>query len=105
MKTARLILLTIVPAFLLAGPGCNTDGMWAERQEVEGPVTDLDSPEGIVLPDIRIADAHEADLVEEVLTHRAMYHRTLRLLHDYYRDRGNDQKRRWAATELKASLR
>ena len=102
MKTAKTVLLIVIPAFALACTACNTDPLWAERQKVDAPLTDRGSPEGIALPDIRIADAHEVDLVEDVLARRAMYYRTLRLLHDYYRDRGNAQKQGWAATELHA---
>jgi hypothetical protein len=101
-RTAQFIVLSLVGWFLVASLGCNTDPVWAERQSAEGPVTDMDSPEGIVLPDIQIVGTQEVDLVEQVLAHRAMYHRTLHLLHDYYRDHGHEHKRRWAETELKA---
>ena len=103
MKSAmRLIVLVSGGLVLAASTGCNTDPLWADGQEPEGPLTALDSPEGVTLPDIKIAANQEVDLVEEVLTYRAMYHRTLRRLHDYYRSRGCEQKRRWAATELAA---
>ncbi|MHC4063358.1 MAG: tetratricopeptide repeat protein [Planctomycetota bacterium] len=105
MKRAREILIAAVLACLVGPAGCKTDALWEERQSAEGPVTDLDSPEGVELPDIQIADAREVDLVEDVLMHRAMYHRHLRLLHDYYRDRGHEQKRLWADTELEAVQR
>jgi len=100
MKLARRILIAALWVGVSGSAGCKTDALWADRQKVDGPVTDRDSPQGIELPDIRIADAREVDLVEEVLTHRAMYHRNLRLLHDYYRDHGCEQKRIWAETEL-----
>jgi len=102
MKTATFVLSILIPVGVLTSTGCNTDPVWAERQRVDGPVTNLATPEGIVLPDIRIADAHEVDLIEQVLANRAMYYRTLRQLHDFYRQHGNAQKQKWAATELAA---
>ena len=101
MKSISLILLLPATAWLLIAAGCNTDTIWADGQRVDGPVTDLDSPEGIELPDIQIAEATEVDLVEQLLMHRAMYHRTLRALHGYYGSRGYEQKRRWAEAELR----
>jgi hypothetical protein len=99
-----LVHITILPALtcLVMSAGCNTDQLWGDRQKVEGPVTELDSPEGIELPDIQIADATEVDLVEDTLMHRAMYHRHLKALHEYYREHGYEQKRRWAEAELRA---
>ncbi len=102
MNTIKAILMIVMPAFALVCAACNTDPLWAEHQKVDAPLTDRGSPSGITLPDIQIADAHEVDLVEDVLARRAMYYRTLRALHDYYRDRGNAQKQTWAATELLA---
>lgn len=102
MTRTRKTLIVAALLSLAGSAGCRTDALWEERQSADGPVTDLDAPEGVELPDIKIAGAREVDLVEEVLTHRAMYHRNLRLLHDYYRDHGYEQKRRWAEAELKA---
>ena len=90
VSTWVLVLLT----------GCNTDPLWEPQQTVEGPTTRIDQPAGIDVPDIRIADAHEVDLVEQVLTYRAQYHRSLKTLHDFYRDRGYETKRIWASREL-----
>ena len=101
MKSIPRILLLPATAWLLIAAGCNTDTMWADGQRPDGPVTDLDSPEGIELPDIQIAEATEVDLVEQLLMHRAMYHRTLRVLHGYYSNHGYEQKRRWAQAELR----
>ena len=96
----RFTTLLLSVAAVAGLGGCNTDGLWSDNQKVEGQMEDADSPEGINLPDIRIAEKREVDLVEEVLSHRAMYHRTLRLLRDYYRKSGYEDKRRWAETEL-----
>ena len=89
-----------VASLMLAIVGCNTDPVWEPEQSVEGPTTRIDRPDGIALQDISIADAKEVDLVEELLTHRAMYHRTLKALHEYYRASGYETKRAWAAKEL-----
>ncbi len=103
MKNATHVIAGALAGLcLVVLAGCNTDPVWAERQAVDGPVTPIDAPEGIVLPDIQVAGAQEVDLVEELLTHRAMYHRMLRQLHDYYESHGREQKRRWAAAELDA---
>ena len=56
------------------------------------------SNEGV---DISVVDAHEVDLVEAVLRHRARYHQNLRRLHDYYLAHGYHDKTGWAAFELK----
>lgn len=101
MNPTRTLTLTLLLAGLAGATGCNTESMVQDRQRVEGPVTDLDDPEGVHVPDIRIAGAGEMDLVEAVLTHRAMYARHLRLLHDYYREHGYEHKRRWAEQELR----
>lgn len=93
VAAAALLVLGAVTA-------CNTDRMWEPRQTVEGPTTRIDQPDRIDLPDILIADAREVDLVEGLLMHRAMYHRSLQALHDYYRDHGFENKRVWASHEL-----
>ncbi|MFQ5490541.1 MAG: tol-pal system YbgF family protein [Phycisphaerae bacterium] len=101
----RAVISTSVVVCLLLGSGCNTASLWADRQKVDGPTVDRYAPQVIDLPDIQLVGAKEVDLVEEVLTHRAMYHRTLRALRDYYAERGYEQKRRWADTELTALLK
>lgn len=94
-------ILPAVGLLLLTG-GCQTDSLWAEGKIQNAPVTRLDDPEGVNIPPIQLADAREVDLVEEVLTHRAIYYRTLRVLRDYYRDHGYEDKRRWAESEIRA---
>ncbi len=98
-KLLRRLATTIACTTL--GIACNTDPLRTDNQRVDGPVTNLDAPEGIEVPDIQIADANEVDLVEQLLMHRAMYHRTLSALHNFYRDRGYEQKRRWAQQEMR----
>ena len=93
---------SLVLVCLFALGGCNTAPMWADGQKVDGPTVNRYGPENIELPDIQIVGTKEVDLVEEVLTHRSMYHRTLRALRDYYAGHGYEQKRRWAAAELTA---
>ena len=79
--------------------GCRTDDLY-QAPAPRGPVTDLDTPDGVRVPDINMTDLKEVDLVEGVLKHRALYRRHLQLLHDFYKDHGFDTKRRWAAYEL-----
>ncbi len=81
--------------------GCNTDPMWEPEQSVDAPTVRIDRPGGVDVPDIQIAGAREVDLVESVLEYRALYHRSLTALRDYYRDHGYESKRVWAVNELK----
>jgi tetratricopeptide (TPR) repeat protein len=91
----------VLAAIVLAAAGCNTDRVWEPRQRVaKPPTTSFTNPDGVEVPDIAIADAREIDLVEEVLMHRAHYHRSLTALRDFYRDRGHSAKRTWADAEL-----
>lgn len=88
------VVLLLLPA------ACNTDPVFDPRQTAEGPTTRIDRPAGVDVPDIQVADADEVDLVEQVLSHRAQYHRALTALHDFYRRRGSETKRTWAEHEL-----
>jgi hypothetical protein len=88
--------------FLVA---CNTDPLWEPRQTIDAATMPIDAPYGMDLPDIKITDAKEVDLVEQLLFHRAMYYRSLGALHDYYVSRGYDNKSRLAAHELKDARR
>ncbi len=67
---------------------------------LDGPVTSLELPEGVKLVDIP-SKANEPDLVERVIYYRAMYARSLRALHDFYRTQGVESKRLWAEDELR----
>lgn len=51
---------------------------------------------------VNIAEAREADLVEEVATSRQAYRRGLELLTHYYSRKGDNQKLGWARKELTA---
>lgn len=98
MLRASIVACVIV---VLAGlAGCKTDILGKGRRAPEGPVAQIGNPPGIELPQIRESDAREVDLVESVLTHRAMYRRYLKQLHDYYDTHGYVTKRDWAAFEL-----
>ncbi|MFH0982418.1 MAG: hypothetical protein V2A79_12885 [Planctomycetota bacterium] len=99
----RLSCVSTAMAFaLLACPcGCRTDPLFEKRQKLDAPVTSLEHPEGVPLPDLEVSDAQEVDLVEVVLTHRANYYRSLKLLRDYYRRHGNIRKQGWAEFEIK----
>ncbi|NLX21046.1 MAG: hypothetical protein GXY55_05150 [Phycisphaerae bacterium] len=94
-----LVWISLLSVVLLAG--CKTDALSSpQRQTEEVPVTSFDSPAGIDVPNIPVADRTEVDLVEELLLHRAMYTRLLEALATYYTERGNDIKAAWARTEL-----
>lgn len=85
--------------------GCNVSPRWARSR---GPVAVYPphltsarlagSQEGV---DISLIDAHEVDLVEAVIRHRARYRENLRWLSDYYLAHGYYDKAGWAAFELK----
>lgn len=80
--------------------GCQTDSLFDTKRKDTGPTTRIDAPAGVDLPNISVVGQREVDLVEEMATHRAMYHRTLTLLRNYYREKGYEQKAKWAEYEL-----
>ncbi len=106
MFQAKRMLMTAavvgVAGFLWGGSaGCKTDSIAGpSRTEPTGPVTSLENPSGVDLPNISVSDRTEVDLVEEMLLHRAMYARYLRVLATYYSEHGYENKANWARTEL-----
>jgi tetratricopeptide (TPR) repeat protein len=93
--TASFLLLS------LGAAGCKTDSLANPRRETsEAPVDSLESPAGIDLPAIPLADRTEIDLVEEMIFHRALYARHLRALVTYYSEHGYENKATWARNEL-----
>jgi tetratricopeptide (TPR) repeat protein len=95
----RSILL--LPMTLVVASGCNIDGLFADHQHRDAPLTSFDRPEGVEIPDIVIIDGSEVDMVEQVLANRAVYKRSLDALRDFYERRGSFNKMQWAETELK----
>jgi hypothetical protein len=97
------ILLVIVSVVLVSG--CETGPFLRDRQAPQGAVTTATAPEGLESSAIgwspSLVEAEEIDLVEEVLDHRALYHRALRQLRDYYEKKGYAVKQSWAEFELK----
>jgi hypothetical protein len=91
------------PCLLLVG--CNVGPAFRDHRVPKGPLTSPTSPAGIdesrLTSDLKIVSAEEVDLVEEVLVHRAKYHRALDQLRDYYHAHGYATKESWAAFELK----
>lgn len=84
--------------------GCKTDGLSDSssiREAENAPVTRLEAPEGIDLPNISTVNRTEVDLVEEMIRHRAMYARHLRVLVRFYSEHGNEEKANWARRELR----
>ncbi|MCA9252301.1 MAG: hypothetical protein R3E58_07585 [Phycisphaerae bacterium] len=99
MSRIKLSVL-LLPVFLVATTGCNIDGLFADRQHRDAPLTSFDRPEGVEIPDIVIIDGSEVDMVEQVLANRAVYKRSLDALRDFYERRGYFNKMQWAETEL-----
>ncbi len=95
--TQCVLLLSVT---LVASSGCNLDGLFADRQHRDAPLTSFDRPEGVEIPDIVIIDGNEVDMVEQVLANRAVYKRSLDALRDFYENRGYINKMQWAETEL-----
>jgi len=93
--------LLVVGCLLFFGLfGCNLPNQSVDRQSAAGTATSRDATAKFDLPDISIVSAEELELVEQVLSHRASYHRKLRQLCDYYGSSGYEFKRRWADFEL-----
>ena len=90
LKCSRL---SVVASVVLIGlSACNQPQKKVDEQVVQAPEADL--------PDMSIIATEEIDLVRDVLSHRAEYHRNLRRLRDYYGTNGFEMKRRWATFEL-----
>jgi tetratricopeptide (TPR) repeat protein len=73
--------------------GCTTDELVGPKP-VEIAATDATEHSGT-------AGRDEGDLVSEMILHRAMYARLLRVLSVYYSEHGYENKAIWARTELK----
>lgn len=108
MRILKSVLMVLPGTLLLGGvvalTGCKTDALHARRAPQGAVMDDPGRPaRGTRLPehvDIQIAEAQEVDLVEALVESRALYHRNLELLRDYYRARGYAMKEKWAAFEL-----
>lgn len=92
------MLLCVLAAASLAG--CQGNKKPQPAPVPEGPVTSLETPEGVTLREIP-AGAGEMDLVERVVYYRSMYARSLRALRDHYRAQGNATRLTWAEEELR----
>lgn len=79
--------------------GCNVSGRRVEYVTSPETTTRLAKTGGGV--DLALAQRHEIDLVESVLEHRSEYQRQLRMLQDYYVEKGFDEKAAWATKELR----
>jgi len=95
----RTAAAALIATCLALTVGCKTDALTA-KPVPEGPVTSLETPAGVKLPQIPLDKANEPDLVERVIYHRAMYARSLRALRDFYAAQGIEAKRLWAEAEL-----
>lgn len=94
----------VLCAASIAAAHCRSGGASHHGGAALGPVTSIDDPVGVpasaLVDDLSVVGSEEVDLVEQVLTHRANYHRTLTMLRDYYRDHGHETKLAWAEFEL-----
>ncbi|MHC4442709.1 MAG: tetratricopeptide repeat protein [Planctomycetota bacterium] len=94
-----IVALSIV--FITGNAGCKTDALTGpQRVDDSAPLTSLENPAGVDLPNIPVADRTEVDLVEDMMLHRAMYARYLRVLVNYYAEHGYEYKAIWARNEL-----
>jgi tetratricopeptide (TPR) repeat protein len=83
--------------------GCKTDALTNNPRPSsrdDAPTTSLENPAGQKLPTIAVADRTEVDLVEQLVEHRAMYARYLRVLAQFYTENGSIEKAKWARNEL-----
>ena len=82
--------------------GCKTDSLTAteQREDENAFYASIENPVGVELPNIRVVNREEVDLVEDMVLHRAMYAKHLRVLVTYYTDKGYIEKARWAKSEL-----
>jgi tetratricopeptide (TPR) repeat protein len=99
MGSIGIVAVSII--LVSSSAGCKTDSLTkTQRVEENAPLTSLDNPAGIDLPNIPVADRTEVDLVEDMMIHRAMYARYLRVLVNYYVEHGLEYKANWARNEL-----
>ena len=101
------VCIVVVSIILVADiVGCKTDALVGQRRVDENaPLASLENPAGIALPNIPVADRTEVDLVEDMMLHRAMYARYLRVLEAFYSEHGFEYKANWARTELNDLVR
>ena len=101
MSNLRSMLLAVVLGLAAAQCGCKTDALFESRQKTDAPLTSLEHPSGVNLPDIKVADAKEVDLAEAVVANRSTYYRSLKALREYYSKHGDFRKQQWAEMEMK----
>ncbi len=98
-----LVLISSAGTLILGfGAGCTTDALVnPTERSPQGALASLENPGGVELADIPVADRSEVDLVEEMMMHRAMYARYLRVLATYYSEHGYETKANRARAELR----
>jgi len=104
---SRWFVITAVVATGSLLSACNVDGLWDKRPPRNAPTTSATDPGRVDLTrhklDLEMVPGREVDLVETVLTHRALYHQSLERLRDYYAQHGEATKLKWAEFELKGA--
>ncbi len=97
-KAARTLSVALLNVCLIAViPACNIDRLSPDPHAPGGLAA---SPSDLGAVDVTVTDTQEVDLVEGVVTHRALYHGNLKRLHAYYQQRGYAMKEQWAVLEL-----
>jgi tetratricopeptide (TPR) repeat protein len=94
---ARIAFTTALIVSLTLSIGCQTSN--SGRAQILPPRTGTQS---VAMGPVNIAEATEADLVEQMAVNRQAYQRGLELLVLYYTRRGNNEKLGWAKKELGA---
>ena len=100
-RTVRMIAVGGV-AVLLWGAltACETDS-WTADKRVDVAPADAAAPAPAALPNAPVTGRTEADLVNELIMHRAMYARHVRVLATFYSEHGYENKASWARAELR----
>jgi len=94
---ARAILTVVLIVSLCALVGCYSPDS-GQGQVVPKGEKKLLAP----APVIQAQTLAETDIVEQVVTNREAYRRTLKMLAEYYANTGNDMKLAWAEKEIKS---
>ena len=94
---ARIVCTAVVIVLLNVLVGCHDIDSGRGQLMPARTKTSLGSA-----PVVNIADAREADIIEQTAVNRQAYRQCLGLLVEYYTRTGNNMKLRWAEKELRA---
>ena len=94
---ARTILTILLIVLLNVLVGCNDVDKSSAKLMVVRTKTSFGS-----IPVVKVTEAGEVDIVEQVVVNRQAYQQGLELLVEYYTKEGNNMKVKWAKRELAA---